>query len=425
MAAAILSVAPVPLGAFHPLSQVWQSRTGGAIAATPAVSAGNVYLGSWDGYEYAFRETTGRRVWRTYLGQTTDDQCGTLTTLGITSGAKIHDHTLYVGGGDRNWYALGARTGKRLWRINTVSSVPASQRSGYYNWSTPVIYHGSAYIGLAGQCDHPLTQGKLLRVDLSSHKLKAVWDAVPNDQVGGGIWKTPVPDPEANTIFVTTGTRALVTQKYVEAVVALDATNLRVKGHWTLPVRDRVVDSDWGTSPLLFHDSRGRSLVAAINKNGILYAFRRTNLQAGPVWQTPVARAGPCPQCGDGSNSNGFFSEGRLFFAGGATTIDGQAYGGSVRAIDPATGRFLWQVGLPSEVLGDLTGTHGMVVVPAASGNLYLLSETTGQVLHANPLTGAGAHFQPIYAAPRIADGYVFIGTTDGVLHAFKLPATP
>jgi polyvinyl alcohol dehydrogenase (cytochrome) len=421
----MLSVVPIPLGAFHPLKQVWQAKTGGAIAATPAVGGGTVYVGSWDGIEYAYRETSGRRLWRTYLGRTTDPACGPEATLGITSGAQIVGHVLYVGGGDLNWNALGTQDGKLRWRINTVQTVPASQRSGYYNWSTPAIYHGSAYVGLASQCDQPLTQGKLLRVSLASHKVKAVWDAVPDYQIGGGVWTTPVVDPKANTVFVTTGTRATVTEKYVEAVVALDATTLRVKSHWTLPVADRTLDSDWGTSPVLGHDSRGRSLVAAINKNGFLYAFQRTKLGAGPVWKVPIARAGPSPQAGDGTASTGVFAQGRFFFAAGATTIGGQAYPGSVRAIDPATGRFLWQVGLPSEVLGALKSVRGMLVVPAAYGGLYLLSEATGTVLHANILTGTRPDLQPMYAAPRVADGYVFIGTTDGVVHTFKLPATP
>jgi outer membrane protein assembly factor BamB len=300
--------------------------------------------------------------------------------------------------------------------------VPPSQRAGYYNWATPALFDGSAYVALSSQCDAPLTQGKLLRVSLSDHDVRAAWNAVSEYDSGGGIWTSPVVDRKAHTVFVTTGTRANSSQLYAQAIVALDTTSLELKTYWPLPPTDPTRDADWGTSPLLFRDSRGRSLVGAANKNGILYAFRRNHLNAGPVWQTRLAAGGPCPQCGEGTTSNGFFDGTRLFFAAGGTTIKGQIYPGSVRAIDPATGRFLWQVGLPSEVLGSLAGAHGIIVVPAASGGLYVIRASTGRVLYANQLTGHAPPFQPIYAAPKIADGYVFIGTTDGVFHAFKLP---
>jgi polyvinyl alcohol dehydrogenase (cytochrome) len=306
--------------------------------------------------------------------------------------------------------------------VNILSTVPASQRAGYYNWATPALFDGSAYVGLSSQCDAPLTQGRLLRVSLSSHLIRATWKAVRDYDAGGGIWTSPVVDRRTHTVFVTTGTRANATQLYAQAIVGLDTTNLGLKDYWPLPQTDPTRDADWGTSPVLFRDSRGRLLVAAANKNGILYAFRRNHLGAGPVWQKQLAAGGPCPQCGDGTTSNGYFDGKRLFFAAGSTTINGHAYAGSVRAIDPATGRFLWQVGLPSEVLGSLAGAHGLIAVPAASGALYVIRASTGRVLYANQLTGHGPVFQPIYAAPRIADGYLFIGTTDGVFHAFKLP---
>jgi outer membrane protein assembly factor BamB len=423
MAVAVLSVAPAPLSALGPLKQLWRARTGGLIAATPTVAGGNVYVGSWDGYEYAYRAKSGRRLWRMYLGRTYDGHCGYgLATLGITSAARLDDHTLYLGGGDLNWYALRASSGKILWRVGTA---PNPLSGGYYNWSTPAVFRGYAYVGLSSQCDNPLTQGELLQVDLASHRILRAWKVVRDGQVGGGIWTTPVVDSSTNTVFVTTGTRISAQEPYAESVVALDATKLRVKGHWPLPLSDPTHDADWGTSPVLFRDRRSRSLVAAVSKNGILYAFRRDALARGPVWQTRLARGGDCPQCGDGTTSTGLFDGRRLVFAAGVTTIGGRAYAGSVRAIDPTTGRLQWQVGLPSEVLGALAEAHGLVAVPAAYGGLYVLGAAGGAVLYANTLNGAGPPYQPIYAAPRIADGRLFIGTTDGVVHAFKFPAHP
>jgi polyvinyl alcohol dehydrogenase (cytochrome) len=422
MAAAVTSMAANPASVFGPLKQLWQVHTGAPIAATPAVAQRTVFVGSWDGYEYALRENTGRRLWRTNLGRTFDDNCGKgLPTLGITSAARPVGADLYVGGGDWYWYALKVASGRKLWRVSTA---PNRGSGGYYNWASPSLYRGSAYVGISSQCDDPLTQGALMRVSLSAHRVKKVWKVVRDGQLGGGIWTTPVIDPHTGTVFVTTGTRVSAGQRYAESVVALDAKTLRIKGHWALPLSDPTPDADWGSSPTLFTDSHGRRLVAAVNKNGILYAFLRNRLGGGPVWETQIAFGGQCPQCGEGSTSNGFFDGKRLYFAGGNMNVHGQTYPGSVAAIDPATGKFRWQLGLPSEVLAALTGAHGMIVVPAAYGGLYVIDAASGKVLHANLLRG-GPGYQPIYGAPKIADGRVFIGTTDGVIHAFRFPGRP
>src|SRR5690349_2898587 len=49
----------------------WAFQTGGPIAASPTIVGNTVYVGSWDGYEYALNATTGSLIWKTFLGQTT------------------------------------------------------------------------------------------------------------------------------------------------------------------------------------------------------------------------------------------------------------------------------------------------------------------------------------------------------------------
>src|SRR5262249_52084841 len=149
-----------------------------------------------------------------------------------------------------------------------------------------------------------------------------------------------------NTIFVATGTESETSQQYAQALVAIDATTLNIKSSWKLPEAEAVTDSDFGTTPILFTDSAGDQLVEAINKNGYGYAFNRNNLAAGPVWQAQVAVGGDCPTCGESSVSSSAFGGGRLFLSGEGTTINGVGYSGSIRAADPATGKFLWQDGL-------------------------------------------------------------------------------
>src|SRR5919108_4333034 len=219
-----------PANARH-LTRLWAFQTGGVIAASPIVAAGTVYVGSWDGYEYALNAATGALKWKTYLGKTTPSPryCHA-GPVGITSSATVQDGVVYVGGGDSYWYALDAATGAILWRVFTGET---NFNWGHYNWSSPLLYNGFAYIGVASYGDCPLVQGQLLQVDLSTHRIVHTFDVVPSGQVGGGIWTSPSVDPATGTLYVTTGTpRTIGAQPLADAIVALDAATLAVKGSW-------------------------------------------------------------------------------------------------------------------------------------------------------------------------------------------------
>src|SRR5437016_6401840 len=115
----------------------WAFKTGGPIAASPTIVGGTVYVGSWDGYEYALDAATGTLKWKTYLGQTSVQGCNP-PQAGITSTAAVLNGVVYVGGGDSYWYALDATTGATLWKVYTGDN---SAAGGYYNWSSPLIYN--------------------------------------------------------------------------------------------------------------------------------------------------------------------------------------------------------------------------------------------------------------------------------------------
>ena len=393
------------------LRPLWTYKTGGVIAASPTIVGGVAYVGSWDGYEYALNASTGALIWKTFIGTTSAPQCSP-PALGVSSTATVSNGTVYVGGGDGNWYALSASTGQVLWSI--LIGNPAN---GYYNWASPLIYGNSVYIGVASLGDCPLVQGQLLRVDLTTHAVVATASFVPGGQVGGGIWTTPSIDPATNVVYVTTGTLNQSTQVYTEAMVALDATTLSILSSWQIPQSTMNADSDWGDSPILLTDSTGRALVAGINKNGFLYAFLRSNIAAGPVWYDQVAVSGICPTCGDGSVSSMAFAQGLLYAAGGNTTINGIGYPGAVRAVDPATGTVVWARGLASPVVPALAYDNGMVFAGAGK-YLEVLDAGTGNVLGSYQ-TGA-----VVFSPPSVSNGTVYMGSGDGTVLAFA-PVTP
>jgi outer membrane protein assembly factor BamB len=397
------------------LNRAWAFATMGILAASPTVVGGTVYVGSWDGFEYALDAATGQLKWKTFLGLTVGGPtCTQPPKAGVTSAATVQNGVVYVGGGDAYWYALDAGTGAVLWKVFTGDNSPAG---GHYNWASPLIYNGYAYIGIASLGDCPLVQGQLLQVSLSTHQVTNTFNVVPNGQVGGGIWTSPAVDPGSNTVYVTTGTQAAPGQSLTQAMVALDATTLALKGSWAIPSTQLVPDADWGTTPIVFNDVNGRQLVAGTNKNGIVYAFDRNNVSAGPVWQRQIAVGGDCPLCADGSVSSGGFGNGRLYFAGGRTTINGAAAQGAVRALDPATGAIIWEHPETSPVLAAVAYVNG-VLFAAPGWAVEALDAASGASLWSY---GTGGR---IYVAPSIAAGMMFTGSEDHNVYAFRLPAS-
>jgi outer membrane protein assembly factor BamB len=395
------------------LTRLWSFKTGGGIAASATIVNNTVYIGSWDGYEYALDALKGFLKWKTYLGITTA-KC-VPPQIGITSSATVQDHVVYVGGGDSYWYALDAYTGAILWKVYTGDT---SADKGYYNWASPLIYNGFAYIGIASNCDNPLVSGKLLKVSLNSHRVVGSFSVVNEKEVGGGIWTSPTLDAKTNTIYVTTGTQNQIWQTLSQAIIALDATTLTMKGAWQIPLSQSGSDSDWGNTPILFTDAKGHQMVEATNKNGFTYAFDRANISAGPVWERQTGIGGECPPCGEGSVSSDAFAANTIFRAGGNTTIKGLGYPGAVRALDPATGVYRWEHGVSHPIIPALVYAHGLVI-DAEGPTLEVLDAATGSRLYSYETGG------DIYGAPSVSHGEIFDSSLDGNVYAFGLGSVP
>jgi polyvinyl alcohol dehydrogenase (cytochrome) len=140
-------------------------------------------------------------------------------------------------------------------------------------------------------------------------------------------------------------------------------------------------DADFGATPTLFTatiNGVSRSLIGATNKNGIFYAFDRSNLAAGPVWQSTVADPSGSPR----SIASAAWDGTRLYVAEGGTTLNGTSWYGNISALDPATGAFLWRTGVPGFMSGGVTEVPGVLIEGyGAGGNLLFLDPATGSTL--------------------------------------------
>jgi len=378
---------------------------------------GSVFWGSWDGCEHA-TSLSGAPIWATYIGENNAPNCdpspvgvASTATYAIIDGGQTP--VVLVGGGNANFYALNAETGAVVWE--TSLGTPPN----VFIWSSPALYDGSVYIGVSSFGDCPLVQGKLVQLNANNGAVQHVFDVVPNGCVGGSIWSSPTINSAAGTIYVTTGNggKCNKAEPYGYAIVELSASTLAVLGHWQVPKSQRVGDSDFGSSPTLFQAKVGgitKEYVGASNKNGFYYAWEQGDLGAGPVWKLRVATGGSCPQCGGGSISPSAWDGSSVYAAGGNTAINSVSCQGSLRSLNPATGKPNWNLCVAGgPVLGPVTGVPGVLVIGAGT-ELMAVSSATGAILWS--FTTGGSVF---YGGASISDGVLYIGDTGGNLYAF------
>ncbi|HXA50564.1 MAG TPA: PQQ-binding-like beta-propeller repeat protein [Candidatus Acidoferrum sp.] len=127
----------------------WKFRAGQSIASSPAVDNGLVYFTSLDGNFYALDMETGKPKWKFATGgerrftasgihgiepvtESMPDPFDVFLSSPALAGGMV-----YFGSGDRNVYALDAKTGALQWKFGTGDVVHA----------TPAIADGVVYIG--------------------------------------------------------------------------------------------------------------------------------------------------------------------------------------------------------------------------------------------------------------------------------------
>ena len=394
------------------LRLLWTFPTGGAIEASPVIVGNTLYVGSWDGYEYAVEAMDGGQIWKSpFLGQTDVGSCnGYPPKQGISSTATVVGNTLYVGGGgplagqtDVFWYALSASTGAVLWSVDTGNAAT----DGYYNWSSPLVYNGYAYINIASAGNCPSVAGAVLQVRLADHTVVNTWNAVASGELGGALWSSPTLDVATNTLYVTTGSPVSgtqATQPHTVAIVSLDAATLSLKGSWQIPAGEASSDSDFGAGATLFDGPAGRPLVGAANKDGYFYALDRSTLTE--VWEVQLAPGGDNP-LGSGSISPAAIASDVLYVGAGD---------GSLHAIR-TDGTVLWSVMTAGYVLGAAAYANGVVVV-GAGDTLEVRDASDGRLLYSQETDPSG-QYNLLETSPVIWNGRIYVGSADGNLYAF------
>lgn len=421
------------------LALKWKFVPGGPISGAPIVVNGTVYVGSWDGFLYSLYASNGSVIWKKNLGQVTDSGCPWISPRGVGASPTYSGGFLYDAG-PSTLYKLDASNGTVVWHASI----------GVYLWSSPVVYNGFVYEGVASGCDNPLIQGELRQYYDSNGSLARVFYVVGSagsGDLGGSIWSTPAVDIARNVIWITTGNEETCTC-YSRGVVALNATTLKVLGNWTQPYAG--YDYDFGAGPTLMNDSAGHALILTTNKDGYTRTFNRTNVSASgwnPIWVHQTTTYPPFTHPTATSISPAAYDGRYAYVAGGGTTVAGHSVLGTVSAMYPGNGTYVWRTATPGVTIGGLSAANGLVAA-AVGGEYY--SSSAGRYFGDNNSTlevldaanGSVLFQYPIpldLDGPTVfAEGMLLTGaasanltawnlfpnasTTTGALYAFALP---
>src|SRR5436190_5919140 len=305
-------------GNLSQLTQRWQANVFNGNLPTsgaPSVANGKVFVGtsraSGDNF-FAFDAVGGGPLWGANIHSS--------GCLGVSIGSTsaISGTIVSVGGGDSAYYGLNTETGEIIWRH------PMNLGPSAFAWASPLLAYDKAYLGMASCADNPSVRGEVRSVNLSDATPVASVTFVPEANRGAGIWNSPALSPDGSIMAVTTGEDyGGYNGPYNRAMVALDPITLQILG--SDQRGNTSGDQDYGTSPVIFHDNQGRTLVGANHKNGIFYTLVIDSINAGPIWQkssgtTVGMMPAYDPTFGDGGTLFIYGSSGRLY------------------AVDPATG---------------------------------------------------------------------------------------
>jgi polyvinyl alcohol dehydrogenase (cytochrome) len=386
----------------------------------PTAVAGRVFFGSGDGTVYALDAATGCTIW-TYRAETT-----VRTAITVAANGKS-GYLAYFGDGEANLYAVDADKGTLVWKVK-IDAHPFARITG-----APKLYRDRLYVPLAS--NEELTgadpnyacctfRGNVVAVDARTGKL--IWKAysipvMPGPSkdgashakfgpAGGAIWDSPTIDPKRNALYVGTGDAYVdPAADGTDSVIAFDlATGNRLwaqqktagdvfnfgcidPSHRNCPPQVGP-DVDFGSSPILQDLGKGRRILLAGQKTGVMYGLDPDD--AGKVlWQARVGHGSGLGGIMWGSATDGV----SVYVANSDISTLGPPgpnppTPGGLSAIDIRTGNFAWKApplkpacegvsGCSSGQLAAVTVIPGVVFSGSMDGHLRAYATRDGSIL--------------------------------------------
>jgi polyvinyl alcohol dehydrogenase (cytochrome) len=454
------------------LSVKWIFTTANSVSATPAVAEDAVYFPDWAGNLYAVNRNTGRQIWSAPISSY-DGFTGAVSRVT----PAVYQDELIFGDNEElagphngaNLIAVDRSTGALKW-ITQIDSHPAAIVTGSAAVFDGVVYQGisSSEEGLADTPGYPCCtfRGSVVAVNAKTGRILWQTFAMPDNHgaldaySGGAIWQPPVVDPDRGLLYVGTGnnysapaavlacqaihlmaTNCTAPDDHFDSVLALDLRTgairwtRRLWGYdvWTVaciaPQAGVTCPSPAGPD---YDLGSGANLTNGIlgigQKSGIYWALDAKD--GSMLWGTPVAPGGPF-----GGILWGTATDGKRIYVASADSNgkpyklpSGQAITwGSWSALDPLTGKVLWQTPDPTQGAidtGSVSVANGVLYAGSQSGGMYAMDAATGKILWSFASGGS------VMDGPAIVDGVVYWGsgyghdggTFNNKVYAFEVP---
>ncbi|MDE3114251.1 MAG: PQQ-dependent dehydrogenase, methanol/ethanol family [Pseudomonadota bacterium] len=356
------------------------------LEATPIVVDGIMYTSGVAGRVYALNAATGALIWQFVPDIDYQVTRGTCCDE-VNRGVAVWQGRVYVAALDGVLYALDAKRGRVLWKVDTI----VDHSRGYSSTGAPEVAGNVVVIGNAGgEYD---ARGYIGAYDLASGKLRwrfftvpgdpskpeanpalrraaGTWDAHSLWKFGGGgtVWDGMVYDPELRLLYVGTGNGEIYPRKlrspkggsnlFTCSVLAIDPQSGKLVWYYQETPGDQWdYDAD---QPMVLTtlkiNGAARKVLLHAPKNGVFYVLdRRTGK---PVSAGKYARAswfkGMNPKTGQviEDQAADYSSETKLVFP---STVG--AHNWNPMAYDPRTGLVYLSLAEMGNVLADTT-TH-------------------------------------------------------------------
>ena len=352
----------------------WAFALPTAAYGQPTVIGDHLFLTTISGAIYALDAKTGCVHWRA------TSPVGARTTLIVERrpGASPSGWVAYYGDsrgsgaeGIAKYHAIDAQSGQALWSVE-VERHPFARLTG-----SPVIVGDHMYIPTSsfeegggvrpeGCCTFA---GAMVKLDLKTHRVvwkTKVMDPRPTRRnmaggqmygpAGGAMWMAPVVDLKRKALYVGTGdsyTEAPTDR--ADAIVAFDMETGAIK--WTTqttandnfmtgcprgpscPLGQLGPDHDFGASPVLV-SAGGKDILLIGQKSSQVHAVDPDTGRL--LWQKTLGVGSAL-----GGIEWGMASDGRLAFAANSDQLAGARGRPALVALNPANGETVWRVDTP------------------------------------------------------------------------------
>lgn len=360
----------------------------------------------------------------------------------VNRGATYADGLILRGTPDGHLVALDAKTGAVVWDHQITDT-----SYGEFASAAPLAWQGVVYMGVAGS-DWGM-RGRVLAIDAKTGRELWRFNTIPRGNEagaetwknrssaligGGGVWGAFSLDVRDGELFVSVGNPAqdfLPDSRpgdnlFTNSLVALDARTGNLKW-WYQAVKNDPWDYDLASAAVLYQSKTGyRDLVAVAGKDGYVHGLDRmtrklifktavtTQFKQDPAptktgskhcpgniggveWNGPAydvghhqLTVGAVDWCFISTKTGPDYVRGQLRFGGKTTPVPGEKATGWITAIDADTGAVKWKHHTDAPVVAAITPTAGGVTFAGDTGGMFLaLDSASGKVLMNRKMDGA------------------------------------